>query len=84
MRTHTPCSNNENITSSSILEFSSILDTKGAIRSWANFFTVKKKRNKYVYSKRTVERLPDSKEIPLAQDSNRILGRAGRYIEYKQ
>lgn len=41
----TPCSNRELITSASIAEFSSILDTIGAMRSWENFFTDKEKKH---------------------------------------
>lgn len=36
----TPCSKRDRITSSSMAEFSSIFDTKGAMRSCAYFFTV--------------------------------------------
>lgn len=37
----TPCSNRESMTSLSMVEFSSIFDTWGAIRSCAYFLTVK-------------------------------------------
>lgn len=41
----TPCWNNACITDSSIFEFSSIVETRGAICSWANFLTVGEKKN---------------------------------------